>query len=37
MATAYTQGIINGKINTFKEFALVCARAFGAAAHMRDK
>lgn len=35
MATDYTQGIINGKINTFKEFALVCARAFGSMTHMR--
>ncbi len=36
MATGYTQGIIDGSIKTFKEFALGCARAFGAASHMKD-
>jgi hypothetical protein len=36
MATAYTQGILNGSIKNFKEFALRCARAFDAASHMKD-
>lgn len=36
MATAYTEGIIDGSTKTFKDFALICARAFGAAAHMID-
>ena len=36
MPTGFTAGILDGKINSFREFALVCVRAFGAAAHMRD-
>ena len=32
MVTAYTQGIIDGSIKTFKDFALICARA---SIHMR--
>lgn len=36
MATGYTAGIASGKITTIKEFALLCARAFGAAIDMRD-
>lgn len=36
MPTGYTAGIIDGKINTFRDFALVCVKAFGAAIHMRD-
>ena len=34
MPTGYTYGIIEGKINTFKEFATTCMRAF--VMHMRD-
>jgi uncharacterized lipoprotein YehR (DUF1307 family) len=37
MPTGYTAGILDGKINTFHDFALVCVRAFGAAIHMRDE
>lgn len=37
MPTGYTAGIIDGKINTFRDFALVCVKAFGAAIHMRDE
>jgi len=36
MPTGYTAGILDGKINTFEEFATVCTRAFGATIHMRD-
>ena len=36
MPTGYTSGILDGKINTFEEFATVCTRAFGATIHMRD-
>jgi len=36
MPTGYTQGIIDGSIKTFKEYATQCIRAFGAAIHMRD-
>lgn len=35
MPTAYTQGIINGEITTFQQFATQCMRAFGATIHMR--
>lgn len=37
MATGYTANIIDGKINTFEEFAKQCIRAFGASIHMRDE
>jgi hypothetical protein len=37
MPTGYTAGIIDGKTKTFKEFALECARNFGALIHMRDE
>lgn len=37
MATGYTEGILNGKINTFKDFALKCVLAFGASIHLRDE
>jgi len=37
MPTGYTAGIIDGKINSFYDFALVCVRAFGATIHMRDE
>lgn len=36
MPTGYTYGIIEGKINTFPEFAKICMKAFGACIHMRD-
>jgi len=36
MPTGYTAGILDGKINTFEEFAKTCIRAFGASIHMRD-
>jgi len=36
MPTGYTEGILNGKINTFPEFAKTCMRAFGATIHLRD-
>ena len=36
MPTGYTAGILDGKINTFSEFAKTCMRAFGATIHMRD-
>ena len=37
MATGYTHEIINGNITTFKDFAILCTRAFGATIHMRDE
>ena len=36
MPTGYTEDIYNGKDVTFKDFALKCARAFGACVHQRD-
>lgn len=36
MATGYTYPVIEGKITTFSDFALSCARAFGALIDMRD-
>lgn len=36
MPTGYTAGIIDGEIKTFKQFATLCMRAFGATLHMRD-
>jgi hypothetical protein len=36
MPSGYTAGIIDGKIKTFREFAVLCVRAFGAAIHMKD-
>ena len=36
MPTGYTAGIIDGKTETFQEFAKQCMRAFGACIHMRD-
>lgn len=35
MPTGYTAGIENGKIKTFKDFALLCSRAY--ISHMRDE
>ena len=37
MATGYTAGIIDGKTETFQDFAKQCMRAFGATIHMRDE
>lgn len=37
MPTGYTGGILDGKIKNFQEFAVLCARAFGATIHMRDE
>jgi hypothetical protein len=36
MPTGYTAGIEDGTIATFREYALTCARAFGALIEMRD-
>ena len=36
MPTGYTEDIYNGKDVTFKDFALKCARAFGACVHQRE-
>ena len=36
MPTGYTSGILDGKVNTFEEFATVCTRNFGAMLHMRE-
>lgn len=35
MPTAYTQGIVDGKLN-FEQFLLLCCRNFGACIEMRD-
>jgi hypothetical protein len=37
MPTGYTAGIIDGKTETFQEFAKQCMRNFGACIHMRDE
>lgn len=37
MPTGYTSGVSNGTITTFKEYALTCARAFGACVTLRDE
>lgn len=37
MPTGYTSGILEGKINTFEEYAKICMRAFGATIHLRDE
>lgn len=36
MPTGYTDGVGQGKVTTFREYALTCARAFGACVLMRD-
>lgn len=36
MPTGYTAGVVEGKVNDFEQFALQCARAFGALIEMRD-
>lgn len=37
MPTGYTAGVADGKITTFRQFALQCARAMGALVMMRDE
>lgn len=37
MPTGYTADVASGKIKTFQEYALLCARAFGACIMMRDE
>lgn len=37
MATGYTHKILDGEITEFKDFAILCTRAFGATIHMRDE
>lgn len=37
MPTGYTSEMYNGKEQTFKEFAMKCARQFGACIRMRDE
>jgi hypothetical protein len=37
MPTGYTAGVVDGTTKTFKDFAKICMRAFGAAIHMRDE
>ena len=37
MPTGYTAGIIDGKTETFQDFAKLCMKAFGACIHMRDE
>lgn len=37
MPTGYTYPVVEGKVTEFKDFALQCARAFGACIEMRDE
>lgn len=37
MPTGYTSGIIDGKVNSFAQFAKISMRAFGATIHQRDE
>jgi hypothetical protein len=37
MATGYTSIVVDKPETTFREFALICARAFGALFHLRDE
>lgn len=37
MPTGYTSGVQEGKITSFRDFAMCCARAFGANILMRDE
>ena len=37
MPTGYTANVVDGKVTDFKQFALQCARAFGALIMMRDE
>lgn len=36
MPTGYTHRVADGKVTTLREFAMLCARAFGATISMRD-
>lgn len=36
MPTGFTEGVVNGTIDTVEQFAKVCMKAFGATSHMRD-
>jgi hypothetical protein len=36
MPTGYTAAVVDGKVTEFKDFAMSCARAFGALITMRD-
>jgi hypothetical protein len=36
MPTGYTAGIVDGRTRTFRQFAMLCMRAFGACIHLRD-
>lgn len=36
MPTGYTAAVATGECKSFREYALLCARAFGALVHMRD-
>lgn len=36
MPTGYTHGVQDGTVTEFRDFALICARAFGATILMRD-
>ena len=37
MTTGYTDAVGKGEITEFKDYALLCARAFGACVSMRDE
>jgi hypothetical protein len=37
MPTGYTAGVADGTITEFREYALLCARAFGACIMLRDE
>lgn len=37
MPTGYTSAVIDGSVTSFKGFAILCMRAFGATIHMRDE
>jgi len=37
MATGYTAGVADGTVTTFREYALTCARSFGATITLRDE
>ncbi len=37
MPTGYTADVQSGKITEFKDYAYICARAFGALIHLRDE
>lgn len=36
MPTGFTDKVLDGQITEFKDFAMMCSRAFGATIHMRD-